>query len=394
MNRRAMRKHRLQNPAWALVAALLPATGGWASEGPDASAIKPGPASATVSSVPSDPGNTDSDLSTPKIPMPRRFSTDAIQAPNSFPASRGPRSPHRDGLQPRRPSRSSPLNRRPLKPPSRRSEPQPVGSMEAQELPLNTPLADSNIEPAEARSLSAETAGLRRSVESQSANPERESVTPTATPAPVQAMPASVAEPAAASQVAEPAPQGLTAQPARMPEVARPEAKSSNATKDQSVTTTSPALMDLLPQQAEEPPVAEPRTIQVTTAPTAATEASRRSEDVVNNLNAELAPVQSPSKASAQAARPASMPEAVNQALKVLAAPPVLSLESTPTSASSPVPAPEGNREPSPNQGATSNQNAVSTNVKPEAVAKSDSEPSPASPPTNSQARLVDAPKT
>ena len=245
-----------------------------------------------------------------------------------------------------------------------------MGSMEAQALPLNAPLADSNIEPAEARSQPAETAGLRRSVESQSANPERESVPPTATPAPVQAMPASVAEPAAASQVAEPAPQDLTAQPARMPEVARPEAKSSNATKDQSVTATGKALMDLLPQQAEEPPVAEPRTIQVTTTPTAATETSRRSEDVVNNLNAEPAPVQLPSKASAQAASPAAMPEAMNQALKVLAAPPVLSLESTPTPASSPVPAPEGNREPSPNQGAPTDQNAVLTNVKPEAVAK------------------------
>ncbi len=218
-------------------------------------------------------------------------------------------------------------------------------------------------------------------------------MTPTATPAAVQAMPASVAEPAAATQVAEPAPQGLTAQPVRMPEVAGREAKSSNATKDQSVTATSPVLMDLLPQQVEEPPVAEPRTIQVPTTPTGATEAPRRSEVVVNNVNADPAPVQSPSKASAQAARPASMPEAVDQALKVLAAPPVPSLESTPTPASSPAPVPERNREPSPNQGATTDQNAVSTNAKPDAVAKSDSEPSPASPPTNSQARLVDAPK-
>ena len=179
--------------------------------------------------------------------------------------------------------------------------------------------------------MSAERPGCAGRLNRQPANPERESATPTATPAPVQAMPASVAEPAAASQVAEPAPQGLTAEPARMPEVARPEAKSSNATKDQSVTATGQALMDLLPQQVEEPPVAEPRTVQVTTTPTGATEAPRPSEVVVNDLNADLAPVQSPSKASAQAARPASMPEAVNQALKVLAAPPVLSLESTST---------------------------------------------------------------
>ena len=366
MNRRAMRKHRLQNPAWALVAALLPATGGWASEGSDASAIKPGPASATMSSVPSNPGNTDSTSARPKIPMPRRFSTDAIQAPKQLPSQSRPKipPPRRFTAQAAQPQLA--IEPTSVEPPSRRNEPQPVGSMGARELPLNAPLADSNIEPTEARSLSAETAGLRRSVEPEPANPERESVTPTATPATVQAMPASVAEPAAASQVAEPAPQGLTAQPARMPEVARREAKSSNATKDQSVTATSPALMDLLPQQVEEPPVAEPRTIQVTTTPTGATEAPRRSEVVVNNLNADLAPVQSPSKASAQAARPASMPEAVNQALKVLAAPPVLSLESTPTSASSPVPVPEGNHEPSPNQGATTDQNAVSTNAKPE----------------------------
>ena len=115
VNRRAMRKHRLQNPAWALVAALLPATRGWASEGPDTSAIKPGPASATVSPVPSDPGNTDSTSRCARrspcrdgsAPMPFRRR-------NSFPASRGPRSPRRDGLQPRRPSRSWPLNRRAL----------------------------------------------------------------------------------------------------------------------------------------------------------------------------------------------------------------------------------------------------------------------------------------
>ncbi len=111
VNRRAMRKHRLQNPAWALVAALLPATGGWASEGSDASAIKPGPASATMSPVPSDPGSTDSTSARRRSPCRDGSAPMPFRRRNSFPASRGPRSPHRDGLQPRRPSRSSPLNR-------------------------------------------------------------------------------------------------------------------------------------------------------------------------------------------------------------------------------------------------------------------------------------------
>ena len=40
MNRRAMRKRRVQNRAWSLVAALLPATAGWAMDGSDNAAYE------------------------------------------------------------------------------------------------------------------------------------------------------------------------------------------------------------------------------------------------------------------------------------------------------------------------------------------------------------------
>jgi hypothetical protein len=356
VNRRAMRKHRLQNRAWALIAALLLATGAWASEDSDSSAIKPEPTSSTMSSVPSNPGNTDSSSARPKIPLPRRFTFNAIQAQNQVPSQSRPRmpTPRQFAAQATQPQLA--IESSSVEPPSNRNEPQPVGSLEGRYQPLNAPRADSNIETTTAHSVSAQTAMLAPSVEPESTNSKGESATPTTTPASSQAMPTPVAKPGAANHVAEPAPQSSTTQPARMPEIVE----------------------------------VEPRTTQVTNTATSASAAPGGSGVVVkDNLNADLAPVQSPSRVPAQAARPASMPEAVNQALKVLAAPPLLSLESTSTSASSPVP--EGNRESSPNQGATTDQNAVSSKVKPEAVPKSDTEPSSASPPIESQARIAAA---
>jgi hypothetical protein len=358
VNRRAMRKHRLQNRAWALIAALLPATGVWASDGSDASAIKPKLTSATMSSVPSNPGNTDSSSARPKIPLPRRFTFNAIQAQNQVPSQSRPRipTPRQFAAQATQPQLA--IESSSVEPPSNRNEPQPVGSLEGRYQPLNAPRADSNIETTTAHSVSAQTAMLAPSVEPESTNSKGESATPTTTPASSQAMPTPVAKPGAANHVAEPAPQSSTTQPARMPEIVE----------------------------------VEPRTTQVTNTATSASAVPGGSGVVVkDNLNADLAPVQSPSRVPAQAARPASMPEAVNQALKVLATPPVLSLESTSTP--TPSPTTETKEESSPNQAATTGPDTVSRKPEQVGAPKADAQPTTGSPLVEGQSRVADAPK-
>jgi hypothetical protein len=88
VNRRVLRKRRPQNRAWSLVAALLPATSGWASDGSDGAAMKPDPNSTAVVSSSSDAGNANSNLASAKIPRPRMFSPRAASNVPSVTESR------------------------------------------------------------------------------------------------------------------------------------------------------------------------------------------------------------------------------------------------------------------------------------------------------------------
>lgn len=120
MNRRAMRKRRVQNRAWSLVAALLPATASWAMDGSDGAATKADPASTVAAASSVDTGNAVpnsrranvpsprqynfaaigsqapvASQSRPKIPMPRRFDAAPFQAPAAVepPAGEAPALP-------------------------------------------------------------------------------------------------------------------------------------------------------------------------------------------------------------------------------------------------------------------------------------------------------------
>jgi hypothetical protein len=78
VNRRAMRKRRLQNRAWSLVAALLPATAGWATDGSDGAATKADPTSTAAAASFSEPGNAVPNPGRLKIPPPRPFNPAAM----------------------------------------------------------------------------------------------------------------------------------------------------------------------------------------------------------------------------------------------------------------------------------------------------------------------------
>ncbi|HKM54571.1 MAG TPA: hypothetical protein VJY33_14265, partial [Isosphaeraceae bacterium] len=91
MNSRALRNHRLRNRAWALVAALLPATECWATDGQDVPATNPDTSAAT--SAASSPGTTDARSTRFRIPPPRRFTPEEIQARLSSPRQAGPKIP-------------------------------------------------------------------------------------------------------------------------------------------------------------------------------------------------------------------------------------------------------------------------------------------------------------
>jgi hypothetical protein len=73
VNRGVLRKRRLQNRAWSLVAALLPVTSGWASEGSDGAAMKADTSSTAVASNSTDAGNAVPNSASAKIPPPRPF---------------------------------------------------------------------------------------------------------------------------------------------------------------------------------------------------------------------------------------------------------------------------------------------------------------------------------
>ena len=91
MNSRALRNHRLRNRAWALVVALLPATECWATDGQDVPATNPDTSAAT--SAASSPGTTDARSTRFRIPPPRQFTPEEIQARRSSPRQAGPKIP-------------------------------------------------------------------------------------------------------------------------------------------------------------------------------------------------------------------------------------------------------------------------------------------------------------
>ncbi len=78
VNRKALRKRRLRNRAWAIVAAMLPAVGSWATDGSDGAATKADPNSTAASASPSGTGDRVSSSTRPSIPPPRRFNSNAI----------------------------------------------------------------------------------------------------------------------------------------------------------------------------------------------------------------------------------------------------------------------------------------------------------------------------
>jgi hypothetical protein len=68
VKRRALPRQRLRNRAWALVAALLPATEGWSMDDPAVSPVNPNSASNATEAL--------SSLARPEIPPPRRLNLD------------------------------------------------------------------------------------------------------------------------------------------------------------------------------------------------------------------------------------------------------------------------------------------------------------------------------
>ncbi len=80
MNRRARRNRRLQNRAWALLAALLPATVGWATDGSDGAATKADSTSTAAASSPSTTGDGVPNSARSSIPSPRRVDAAGLGA--------------------------------------------------------------------------------------------------------------------------------------------------------------------------------------------------------------------------------------------------------------------------------------------------------------------------
>ena len=75
---RAWRNHRLRNRAWALVVALLSSTECWAMDGQDPAAA--GPQTTSSTSAASSPGSIDTRSTRPRIPPPRQYSPEELQA--------------------------------------------------------------------------------------------------------------------------------------------------------------------------------------------------------------------------------------------------------------------------------------------------------------------------
>jgi hypothetical protein len=80
VNRRASRKYRIWNQAWALVAALLPAVECWAADAPEVSASNPGPNYATAAATPDSQRTVDHSSGRVRIPRPRKFRPEELQA--------------------------------------------------------------------------------------------------------------------------------------------------------------------------------------------------------------------------------------------------------------------------------------------------------------------------
>jgi hypothetical protein len=91
VNSRAWRNHRLRNRAWALVAALLSSTECWAMDGQEPAAADPQTTSPT--SAASNPGSIDTRSTRRRIPPPRQFSAEELQARGSTLRPGGPNIP-------------------------------------------------------------------------------------------------------------------------------------------------------------------------------------------------------------------------------------------------------------------------------------------------------------
>ena len=259
MTSRPSRKHWCRNRAWALVAALLPATECWAAGGQDVPIF--GPETTASSKRESGPGTTGSSSNRASLPPPRRFHPDEIRA------------------------QSGPVNQaRPTIPPPRRFEIVPVGQPSppvAAPAPRRTQDALPPFGPA------SDTRGPARYVSRPASSAEADSAeasaavpSPTADPVPIgpvaqaQARPlldvAPMSAQAAGAPRSEPSPPGPAAEPSaghqdvvNAPPVARaespapapagPSEPANGAPTPDSKTEEAPTLADLLAPDAETP---------------------------------------------------------------------------------------------------------------------------------------------
>jgi hypothetical protein len=366
VNRRALRKKRLRNRAWALGAALLMSSHGWAMDGSDVPATRPELTATTA--APAVPETKDGVASPArsKIPPPRRFSADLIRGENPSPAPAKSKIP-----PPRRFVAGAPLRQQAPAAPVLDVSTTPPAQIQAGELQV-IPKAESNVgagpisapmsQPAEAspvaeqpRSMApaelvAQPATAAAAVTAPAAQPPVAIAPPDRLITPVEESPAGSIRteasadpvPAAAIPVPTPAPALLT-DPAPANPVADP------APMPQAVQTPAPAVeADPAPATRAAEASALPEPVQVPVpakvldaAPLSqAAEAAAMPDAVQSPVPAAPADPVQPS----QAAESAPMPEGVSQALRTLSASPVVSSDAAPIS--QPVATPEASSIP------------------------------------------------